>query len=175
MYITATSKDIPGLKYLAVFLKWMVYGDVTIWIALNSASTISPPVSWRRNTDTFIHKLITENFLVYVFPFPLDTIILLVTLILKYYESHMSKNTEWAKNKHSVLTTLCQHTDSYKYGAPHQPEDLWEGLCDVLSLKRGISITLIYLMWCNTKVHDELKSVKVQQNRVSSTNLLANW
>lgn len=41
---TVTSQDIPGLKYLGVFLKWIVYGDVTIWIPLFSASTISPPV-----------------------------------------------------------------------------------------------------------------------------------
>lgn len=43
-YFTATSKDIPGLKYLGVFWKLMVYGDVTICIFLNSASTISLPV-----------------------------------------------------------------------------------------------------------------------------------
>ena len=86
------------MKYLGVFLKWMVYGDVTIWIALNSASTISLPVSRCRNTDMFPHKLITENFLISLCPSPLDTIILLVTFMVKYYESHVSKYTEWPKN-----------------------------------------------------------------------------
>lgn len=43
-HITTTSKDIPGLKYLGVLLKRMVNGDVTIWMPLNSASTISLPV-----------------------------------------------------------------------------------------------------------------------------------
>lgn len=41
---TATSRTIPGLKYLGVFLKLMVYGDVTIGIFSDSASTISLPV-----------------------------------------------------------------------------------------------------------------------------------
>lgn len=50
--LTATSKDIPGLKYFGVFLKWMVYGDVTIWIFLNSVSTISPPVDTDANIPT---------------------------------------------------------------------------------------------------------------------------
>ena len=41
----------------------------------------------------------------------------------------------WMAKKHSAfLTAFCQHTDSYKYGVPHQVEDVWEGLCDVLSL-----------------------------------------
>lgn len=41
---TARSKGMPGLKYLAVSLKVMTYGDSTILIPVFSASTRSLPV-----------------------------------------------------------------------------------------------------------------------------------
>lgn len=41
--ITIRSKGIPGLKNLGVWVKWMVYGDVTMRMPLRCASTMSLP------------------------------------------------------------------------------------------------------------------------------------
>lgn len=41
--ITVRSKGIPGLKYLGVWVKWMVYGDVTMRMPVRCASTMSLP------------------------------------------------------------------------------------------------------------------------------------
>lgn len=57
--ITVTSKTIPGLKYLGVFLKLMVYGDVTIGIFSNSASTISLPVELKQRLSCSYTKRVT--------------------------------------------------------------------------------------------------------------------
>ena len=64
----------------------------------------------------------------------------------KSYDSHMIKRTEQAETQSLFLTALCQHADSYKYGLPHQLIDVWEGLCDVLSLQYGLSKTFLDLM-----------------------------
>ena len=94
MNFTAISKDIPGLKYLGVFLKWMVYGDVTIWIALNSASTISLPVSRCRNT--FTHKLMMQNDSLNIFFFSL-IFVWEILHSLNLYESHTTQQTKQAQ------------------------------------------------------------------------------
>lgn len=54
-WLTVTSKDIPGLKYFGVLLKWRVQGDVTILIPLNSASTISLPANARKHKPRQMH------------------------------------------------------------------------------------------------------------------------
>ncbi len=60
------------------------------------------------------------------------------------------------------LTALRQHTDSYIYGLPHQLEDVWEGLCDLLSLQCGHSTTFLNLMWHNIKMHLQSNTVSEQ-------------
>lgn len=69
---TVTSKAIPGLKYLGVFLKLMVYGDVTIGIFSNSASTISLPVELKQRLFCLHKKVnisVSEMFLCFLFFF----------------------------------------------------------------------------------------------------------
>lgn len=58
VYFTVTSKIIPGLKYLGVFLKLMEYADETIGIFFNSAFTISLPVELKQRPFCS-HKKVT--------------------------------------------------------------------------------------------------------------------
>lgn len=138
---------IPGLKYLGVFLNWMVYGDLTILIFFNSASTISPPEKWCRE----------GNCLRKAFRMVLDCLLFLgrggggggvyayhIFMWLNSFQL-LTTITDMGKEK-KPPTILGLHNCSYVYGTPHQFCNWWEGLEDVLSLQCGYSFTFVNLL-----------------------------
>ena len=147
-YFTATVNGIPGLKYLAVFLKWIVYGEVTILIPLDSASTISLPVGWCRNMYAFTHKLMMQS---YILMLKSHITNFLSFLQGKCYTHWIYMNHIWLNTHFLSLTALSQHTDRYIYGAPIQVNDVFEGLCNVLSLQSDLPFTFYNLMWYDKK------------------------